>query len=149
MLWHKDTTMANRELVQLSKTYTDGIVSGMYMSSKLDGFRMVWDGGVSRGVPKVEVPWANNDKDKRYKNPPIATGLWTRYGNVVHAPIWFLDQLPKGVILDGEAWSPDLSRQDIRSTCGKLQPNSSEWSKIGFYVFNRLSPQVWLAVLGD
>lgn len=137
--------MANRELVQLSKTFDSQAVGGFYMSSKLDGFRVVWDGGVTRGVPKPQVPWANNAKDARYLEPQVATGLWTRYGNVVHAPNWFLDGLPTGKVLDGEFWNPLLSRQQIRSICARLKPDEYEWKHIQFHVFGRLCPEVWLA----
>lgn len=139
--------MANRELVQLSQTY-DGkkCIAGWFESSKLDGFRMWWDGGVSRGLPKDVVPWANTDKDERYKDKQFATGLWTRYGNVVHAPRWFLDALPKGELLDGEGWSPVLSRQVVRSFCSKLVPLDHEWAQIQFWVVNRLSPNVLFAI---
>jgi len=135
--------MNKREFVQLSHTYDSQKVGGWYESSKLDGFRAVWDGGVSRGVPKTDVPWANNDKDERYVTPPVATGLWSRYGNVIHAPEWFLDSLPVGVVLDGEFFNPSLSRQQIRSICSKLIP-TDEWAYAQFHVINRLSPQVWL-----
>jgi len=134
----------NRTYVQLSKTYKEQNVIGWYMSSKLDGFRCVWDGGVTRGIPKDEIPWANTDKDHRYKVPPIATGLWTRYGNVIHAPDWFLDMLPVGVILDGEMWADTLSRQQIIGICSRIIPNAF-WEQIQFHVFNRLSPVTWLS----
>ena len=88
--------MPKREFCQLAHDYVSGkyTVAGQFYSEKLDGQRAIWDGGVSRGIPKAQVPYANNDRDGRYVNPPIATGLWTRYGNVVHAPDWILDQLP-------------------------------------------------------
>lgn len=136
--------MNNREFVPLSKVYKKQTVKGWFESSKLDGFRVVWDGGVTRGMPKIDVPWANNDKDDRYKVAPIATGLWSRYGNVVHAPDWYLDMLPLGVVLDGEFFNPELSRQTVRSICSKLVP-TDEWARIQYHVFNRLSPEVWLA----
>ena len=135
--------MSNREFVQLSHTLKSQSVGGWYESSKLDGFRVIWDGGVSRGIPKANVPWANHDKDERYKVAPIATGLWSRYGNVVHAPEWFLDSLPVGVVLDGECFNETLSRQQVRSICARLEPDD-RWTYIQFQVFNRLSPEVWL-----
>lgn len=133
----------NRQFVQLSHTLKGQNVGGWYESSKLDGFRCIWDGGVSRGVPKAQVPWANHDKDDRYKIAPVATGLYSRYGNVIHAPEWFLDSLPVGVVLDGECHNSDLSRQQIRSICARLIPDD-RWAYIQFKVFNRLSPEVWL-----
>lgn len=135
--------MNNREFVPLSKVYKKQDVRGWFESSKLDGFRVVWDGGVTRGIPKKDVPWANNDKDERYVTPPIATGLWSRYGNVVHAPDWYLDMLPEGIVLDGEFFNEQLSRQTVRSICSKLVP-TDDWARIEYHVFNRLSPEVWL-----
>lgn len=111
-------------------------VAGWYWSEKLDGQRCFWDGGVSRGVPKSEVPWANTAKDARYKKPPIATGLWSRYGNVIHAPDRFLDKLPP-MLLDGELWSFNkLYRQEISSIIKKLEPDDFEWVSIVFAVFD-------------
>lgn len=93
-------------------------------------------------MPKAEVPWANNDKDERYVEAPIATGLWTRYGNVVHAPDWFLDGLPNHP-LDGEIWAEGMSRQVIRSIAAKLVPGE-EWSELSYHVFNVPYPSLWL-----
>jgi len=99
--------MINREFVMLAQVYNPSKhkIGGWFVSTKYDGQRCIWDGGASRGIPKIEVPWANNKKDERYLERPIATGLWSRYGNVIHAPDWFLDGLPTGMLLDGELWS--------------------------------------------
>ena len=135
-------SLIKRELVQLSHVYSGQNLAGMFESPKLDGFRMWWDGGVSRNIPKEEIPWANLKGDERYLVKQIATGLWTRYGNVVHAPAWFLDQLPKGQLLDGEAFSELLSRQQIRSICSTLIPDDIGWAQVQFHVINRWSPEV-------
>lgn len=108
-------------------------VNGWLCSVKLDGLRMFWDGGISRGVPKKEVPWANTKGDYRFVKEPVATGLWTRYGNVVNAPEWFLDMLPK-CPLDGEAWAGrgnwNLSTSIVRSTISER-----DWTKVAYAVF--------------
>src|SRR5205809_6855024 len=78
-------------------------IKGWYCSQKLDGVRAMWDGGVSRGLLASEVPWANVEKDYRYIEENRATGLWSRLGKVIHAPDWFLDQLPL-YPMDGELW---------------------------------------------
>ncbi|MDE2100947.1 MAG: hypothetical protein KGL39_27115 [Patescibacteria group bacterium] len=49
---------------------------GWFASEKYDGCRVFWDG----------------------------TQLWTREGNIIPAPAWFIDELPKGIQLDGEIW---------------------------------------------
>ncbi len=118
-------------------------VGHRYLSSKLDGFRVLWDGGVSRGLLKSEVPWANLDKDERYLEAPRATGLWSRYGNVVHAPDWFLDGLTN-VPFDGEIWCPGMSRQDIRSIAAKLVPGD-DWEQLSYHVYGIPVPSIWLA----
>jgi DNA ligase-1 len=110
--------------------------AGWFVSKKLDGIRMLWDGGCSTGMLKSDVPWANTDKDERYVEPERATGLWSRYGNVVHAPQWFLDELPEGVMLDGECWAPYMSRQTIRSAMSKLIPVDMEWYGLQYRVFD-------------
>ena len=113
--------MAKQEFLMLAHKFNEKKhrIGGTYISDKLDGFRIFSDGGISRGVPKSEVPWANTSKDDRYVDEQIATGLWTRQGNVVHAPEWFLDQLPP-IFLDGELYSYTLSRQELFSLCKKL-----------------------------
>jgi len=112
---------------------------GMLMSEKLDGTRVWWDGGVSRGVPTIDVPWANIwDKDGvtlKKKIKPTATGLWTRYGNPMQAPEWFLDALPKGVSLDGEMYAGHGNFQYVQSATRKDVPVDSEWEGIAYHVF--------------
>jgi len=127
--------MAKREFLMLAHTFKPEKhgVGGYYVSEKLDGNRCFWDGGISRGIPKSEIPWANNEKDERYKTPPVATGLWTRYGNVYHAPDSWLDKLPR-IPLDGELYS-DMYRQEISSIIKKLEPDEDEWYKVGLQVF--------------
>lgn len=130
--------MAKREFLQLAHKYAPKKhgIGGWWNSDKLDGQRCFWDGGISRGVLKAEVPWANTAKDYRYKIRPVATGLWSRYGNVIHAPNWFLDALPR-MFLDGELWSEDIKhRQDISSIIKKLIPSDEDWSHITYQVFD-------------
>jgi DNA ligase-1 len=124
--------------LQQAHTYKPGKhnLIGRYATVKLDGIRCFWDGGVTRGVFKDLVPWANTDKDFRYRLPQIATGLWTRYGNVIHAPDWFLDSLPKNIPLDGELWAGRGRHQYTRSTVSKIIPNDLEWQNIKFGIFH-------------
>lgn len=126
-----------RELLMLAHDFDPDKhrASDMFVSVKLDGQRAFWDGGISRGVPKVDVPWANNDKDDRYKQPPVATGLWSRYGNVIHAPDWFLDALPKGIFLDGELYLGRGKFQECRSIISRIEPDE-RWRAIKYKVFD-------------
>jgi len=72
-------------------------------SEKLDGMRVLWDGGVTRGQMVRNVPWANWEKTPA-QGSMRATGLWSgRQWKPIFAPDWWLDQLPP-VALDGELW---------------------------------------------
>lgn len=126
----------NREFLMLAKSRNNEHVGGWFLSEKLDGQRCLWDGGVARGVRKEDVPWANTAKDARYIEETIATGLWSRYGNVIHAPDWFLDKLPKNVMLDGELWVDYSGLQSVRRIISHRVPIDSEWAKVTFRVFD-------------
>lgn len=124
-----------REFLMLASTYKEtDYIAEWFVSEKLDGMRVWWDGGMSRGLLKASVPWANNDKDDRYKEPPVSTGLWTRYGNVIHAPDYWLDGLPK-IPLDGELYVKG-HRQHMMSTVKKLVPDNDAWAAVGYHVFD-------------
>lgn len=125
-----------REFLQLSHIYNPArhSINGWYMSEKLDGMRCFWDGGVSRNLPANEVPWANTAKDARYRNQQYATGLWTRYGNVIHAPDWWLDQLPP-ILLDGELWIGRKQFQQIVSIVKDLIPGPG-WEHIKYAILD-------------
>lgn len=116
-------------------------VAGSYVSEKLDGTRAYWDGGVSRGARLTDVPWANIwDKKGGLKAnlPEFATGLWSRYGNPIMAPDWFLNQLPC-CPLDGELWAGRGAFQDCRSIVSRNEPDE-RWRDIRFAVFGSPSP---------
>jgi DNA ligase-1 len=133
--------MPRRDLLLLADKFnpekTDPV--GMLMSEKLDGNRCWWDGGVSRGVPTVDVPWANiYDKDGetlKKKIKPVASGLWTRYGNPVIAPEWFLNSLPKGVSLDGELYAGHGNFQYVQKAVRKDEVDEERWKGIAYHVF--------------
>ena len=121
------------------------MTGGKLWSEKLNGMRCFWDGGVSRGILKSKVPWANTDKDDRFNIPPVATGLWTHYCNVIHAPDAWLDLLPK-IPLDGELYCPGLSLQKIMSIVKQLVPVRYDWMKyIGYHIFDIPSIEIVLA----
>ena len=107
--------------------------AGWFVSEKLDGMRAFWDGGISRGKPAQTIPWANTVKDSR---DHIATGLWSRYGKVIHAPDYWLNHLPP-YFLDGELWMGYGRFQDLMSTARSF--NGLDWNSIKYYVFD--SPQ--------
>lgn len=131
--------MSKREFLQLAHVFDPDkhLAAGAFVSEKLDGFRCFWDGGVSRGLPKGQVPWANLDKDERYQSQQYATGLWSRYGNTIHAPDFWLNELPK-FPLDGELWMGRGTFQQLRSIAAKLPENriDHQWEDIQFKVFD-------------
>lgn len=133
----------NRSFLMLAHDY-DPVkhdIRGWYASIKYDGVRAFWDGGVSRGMTKRQVPWANTQKDERFVVPPMATGLWSRYGNVIHAPDYFLDALPKGVLLDGELYLERGAFQETKSIVSQIHPDD-RWKKIRYMVIDKPTQQV-------
>lgn len=110
-----------REWLMLAQMAGTTIPSGYMISEKLDGVRAFWDGGVSRG--HVFVPYSNDNK--------MATGLWSRYGNVILAPAWWLDRLPK-IPLDGELW---LDHNSFQQTVSIVR-GQGDWTNIRFRVFD-------------
>jgi DNA ligase-1 len=144
------TKLRRREFLQLAKTYRPGKdnIAGWYVSEKLDGTRCFWDGGISRGVATDEVPWASVTDPKTGKRKgkikPVATGLWSRYGNPIMAPDSFLDSLPP-IPLDGELWAGRGKFQLCRSICGGDSPDP-RFDQIKYVVYG--CPSLG-AVFGD
>lgn len=119
--------MKRREFLQLAHTLNDKHkIAGWYVSEKLDGSRCFWDGGLSRGMPTIEVPYASvidpKTGKRKAKIKPVATGLWSRYGNPIMAPDWFLDLLPP-CPLDGELWAGRGNFQLCRSIVAGDDPD--------------------------
>lgn len=80
-------------------------VSGWLMSEKLDGVRAYWDGNQ----------------------------LLTRQGNPIHAPNWFIKDLPD-FELDGELWIGRSKFAETLSIVGQHHPDK-RWSSVGYYIF--------------
>ena len=132
--------MAKATLLQLAHTAKgDELILGWMASRKLDGMRCFWDGGISRGLPKAAVPWANTTTDDRYVKEPYASGLWTRYGHVILAPDWFLNLLPVGTMLDGEIGCGRGTFQDTTSIVKSLTQDE-RWDRVCYRVFDSLTP---------
>jgi DNA ligase-1 len=134
------TKIPRREFLQLADTYNAAKhqIAGFYVSEKLDGTRAFWDGGITRGLPTASVPWASVADPKtghrKAKVKPISTGLWSRYGNPIMAPDWFLNQLPS-CPLDGELWAGRGKFQLCRSICGGDEPDD-RFDQIGYAVYS-------------
>lgn len=120
-----------REFLMLAKPATGSEeISGWFMSEKIDGMRCFWDGGISTGLPISQIPWANVGKGEE----AISTGLWSRYGNPIYAPDWFVDALPQ-CFLDGELHCGRGEFQTTVSVCKRKTPDSEAWKQVSFAVF--------------
>ena len=130
-------TSDRREFVQLAHVYdpTKHGVNGWFVSEKLDGMRALWDGGITRGMYTKDIPFANVAKDGIRIAPPKSTGLWSRYGKPIQAPLWFLDELPP-FPLDGELTTGRGNFQQTMSAVRKLEPLDHEWEKVNYKVFD-------------
>lgn len=128
--------MAKREFLMLAHSYkeTKHNYAGYYASEKLDGMRCFWDGGISYGVPAKEVPWANTEKHDRFVDPNvIATGLWSRYGQVIRAPNEWIKNLPP-IPLDGELYIGHKKFQELVSIVKRHESN--DWDTIRYAIFD-------------
>lgn len=127
----------NREFLQLAQTYNPAKhgIGGWFVSEKLDGMRALWDGGFTRGTLAMNIPFANTEKDDRLREYPLATGLWSRYGKVIRAPEWWLNNLPEGVCLDGELYLGPGQFQETMSIVKQHHPDM-RWSQIKFAAFD-------------
>ncbi|MCI0358948.1 MAG: DNA ligase [Planctomycetaceae bacterium] len=91
----------------LAQTWTNDVdLAGWWMSEKLDGLRAYWDG----------------------------KQLLSRLGNVLHAPNWFVAELP-ATPLDGELW---LARKSFQRTSSivRRQDKSDHWKEISYLIFD-------------
>lgn len=122
-------------LMKLRPYEGQSLLGGYFLSEKLDGIRVLWDGGATRGHLKKDVPWANTVKDSRYVRDVVCTGLWTQYGNPIQAPDWFLDKLPPA-LLEGELFAGRGNFQKLTSAVKKLAPLDSEWENVRFVAFD-------------
>lgn len=99
---------------------------GNWWSVKLDGMRALWDGGITRG--ETEVPWLRG-------TGKVATGLWSMSGKIIYAPDWWLDQLPKNVVCDGELWAGVGQFQKTMSIC-RSHDAGDRWHDIKFMCYD-------------
>lgn len=138
--------MKRREFLQQAHTYKGKMdVAGWYVSEKLDGFRMFWDGGLSRGQRVGDVPYAAKVIVKSGKDKPCleekATGLWSRYANPIFAPDWFIDQLPS-CLMDGEVWAGRGNFKLVSKCVKKRVPVDSEWEEMQYKVYGSPTPSL-------
>jgi DNA ligase len=99
----------NAPRVMLANVYEDADVdvTRYWLSEKLDGIRAYWDG----------------------------EKLWTRHGNLIHAPDWFTRDLPASA-LDGELWAGHNRFEFVSSVVLDADPQDVSWHEIRFMVFD-------------
>ncbi len=135
------TISLRREFLQLANTFdlVKHLIAGWFISEKLDGGRSLWDGGITRGMKTEDVPWAGildpKTGKRKAKIKPISTGLWSRYGNPINAPDWFLNLLP-ACPLDGELWAGRTKFQLTMSVIKDHVPNQNDWKQIKYAVYS-------------
>src|ERR1043165_5674308 len=81
--------------------------TGWWMSEKYDGLRGYWDG----------------------------RNLWTRQGNLIHAPDYFRAELPRDIALDGELWIGHGKFEETVSIVRSETPDV-RWKRVHFMVFD-------------
>lgn len=93
----------------LANSYQPGIdIHKYWVSEKLDGVRAYWDGQT----------------------------LVTRQGNIIHAPGWFLAQLPASVLLDGELWLERGRFEELSGIVRRKVPEDAAWSSVSYRIFD-------------
>jgi len=96
--------------VALAKSWNESTnPTGYYMSEKLDGMRCIWDG---KG------------------------NLYSRNGNLIMAPLFFLNALPTGTVLDGELFLERGEFQQCMSIARQSKPNENDWRSLTLVVFD-------------
>jgi DNA ligase-1 len=92
----------------LANVWTPAIdPTGWWISEKYDGLRGYWDG----------------------------QKLWSRNGNAIQAPDYFLAELPKDIALDGELWIGRGAFEETISTVLSQTPDE-RWKRVRFMVFD-------------
>jgi DNA ligase-1 len=81
--------------------------TGWWMSEKYDGLRGYWDG----------------------------QKLWSRKGNLIHAPDYFLAELPRDIALDGELWIGYGKFEKTISIVRSETPDD-RWKLVHYMVFD-------------
>ncbi|MES2580966.1 MAG: DNA ligase [Pseudomonadota bacterium] len=91
----------------LAQNYQQGVDVKQYLiSEKYDGVRAFWDG----------------------------KQLISRQGNIIHAPTWFVKNLPK-IQLDGELWMGRGKFDALSGAVRKDKPIDAEWTNIHYQIF--------------
>lgn len=128
----------------------NGHYPGWLVSRKFNGWRCLWDGGVTLGMTVGSVPWVKNSRYLAEQS----TGLWTLGRSSgpqpVFAPAWWRETLPLGQTLDGELWHDSDSLSHVKSICGRgpmarydKMVMGSKWDTISYQVFDYKPYSLW------
>ena len=99
---------ADKPALWLAQKYPGGLdLSQYWVSEKYDGVRGYWDG----------------------------KALWTRQGEPIAAPAWFIAGWPATPI-EGELWAGRERFSQAQSTTRKVIPIDSEWHSLRFMLFD-------------
>ncbi|MFT4691407.1 MAG: DNA ligase [Verrucomicrobiia bacterium] len=102
------TTQSSKQPLLLANMWDPSVnPTGWWISEKYDGIRAHWNG----------------------------KALLTRGGNKVHAPDYFLAELPEGINLDGELWMGRGKFEETMSTVRRNTPDD-RWHQVQFMVFD-------------
>ena len=94
--------------VSLANVYRSDIdLSRYWVSEKLDGVRAWWDG----------------------------QALYSRRGNPINAPSWFVEGFPNEV-LDGELWMGRGTFEILSGTVRSKTPDAAAWGRVRYMVFD-------------
>lgn len=133
-----------REFVPLAQPLKSSLITGLYASIKLDGERAVWI-PPTRGMAKEDVPFANKPTTWTARDTGReATGLWTRNGNIIHAPAYFLNQLPPFPV-DMELYAGPGTFQLLRSTVSTFEPDPAAWELVYPCILDAVDMEQFLA----
>jgi DNA ligase len=107
-IWTLADSGTTKPHISHASRYKENIDISQYLiSEKLDGVRGYWDG----------------------KN------LYTRTGNLINAPKWFIKGWPSRK-LDGELWIGRNHFEEVSGTVRRKQPNDKDWQNLKLMVFD-------------
>ncbi|MFA5657634.1 MAG: hypothetical protein WDA37_12920 [Dysgonamonadaceae bacterium] len=128
----------------LAHHYKGQNVAGWFCSRKFNGWRCLWDGGITTNLSLSLVPWYEG------KSKELSTGLWTlgRYSGPkpIFAPRYIIEQLPRGIPLDGELWHNTDNISIVKSIAGQKYEKSVQdkrWQNLQYMVFNIKPHCLW------
>ena len=55
---------------------------------------------------------------------------------IINCPKWFTEKLPSTTSLDGELWMERGNSHTQRTVVLKSSSNDSDWSRIGYYIYD-------------